>query len=63
MRHHNRNSSDATSALAFVILAIIAMPLFGIYLLTRENATDKLIGRILTIVGFIIWFIMAIVSQ
>lgn len=63
MRYRHRHSSDATSALAFVILSIIAMPLFGIYLLTRENATDKLIGRILTIVGFIIWFIMAIVSQ
>ena len=50
-----KNNSDGTTALAMILLGIIAMPIVGISLMKSENDTDKGVGLILTIVGIVIW--------
>ena len=63
MSRHRRNHSDgASSALAIALIAIVAMPIFGIYLLTRNNETDKVLGTILTVLGIILWIVIFIMS-
>ena len=54
-RNRRNNSGGASSALALVLLAIFAMPILGIYLLTRKNDTDRIWGAILTTLGLILW--------
>lgn len=56
-RNGGRGSDDsATGCLAIVLLALVAMPIVGIYmLLTSEDSDKKTIGAILLIVGIIIW--------
>ena len=46
--------------LVMVILALVAMPLVGLYMLFKGNDdSQKAIGAILTIVGIIIWIVAA----
>lgn len=62
--HRNRknNSDGATSVLAFVLIALVAMPIFGIYLLTRNNETDKTWGAVLTVLGIALWIAIGVMS-
>ena len=60
MRRNRKSSDGGTTAIAIALIAIIAMPIFGIYLLTRKNETDKIWGIILTVVGIILWIALGI---
>lgn len=63
MSQNRRNTSDrATSALAAAMIALIAMPIFGIYLLTRNNEKDRSWGIVLTVLGIILWIAVLIMS-
>lgn len=63
MHRNRRNNSDgATSALAVVLIALVAMPIFGIYLLTRNNETDKTWGAVLTVLGIVLWIAIGVMS-
>ena len=63
MHRNRRNNSDgATSVLAFVLIALVAMPIFGIYLLTRNNETDKTWGAVLTVLGIALWIAIGVMS-
>ena len=55
-----RNSDSATSALAIVLLAIFALPLVGLYLMSKQNGSHKMLGLVLTVVGFAIWVWIAL---
>ena len=60
-RHHGGDDSGA-GCLVAMILALIAMPLVGLYLILKQDGDDetKAIGWILLVVGAVIWiFIMA----
>ena len=54
MRRNRKSSDGGNTAIAIALIAIIAMPIFGIYLLTWKNETDKIWGIILTVVGIIL---------
>lgn len=62
MGRHRKSSDNGNTAIALVLIAIIAMPLFGIYLLTRNNETDKTWGAILTVLGIILWIVIGIMG-
>lgn len=59
---HRRGGSDDSGmgCLVMVILAMVAMPLVGLYILFKGNDdSQKAIGAILTILGIIIWIAAA----
>lgn len=63
-RHHRHGggSSDASGmgCLVMIILALIAMPLVGVYMLiSGKDSSQKTIGAILLIVGIIFWAVAA----
>ena len=62
MSRHRKSSDNGNTALALALIAIIAMPIFGIYLLTRNNETDKTWGAILTVLGIILWIVIGVIS-
>ena len=63
MHRNRRNNSDgATSTIAFALIALVAMPIFGIYLLTRNNETDKTWGTVLTVLGIALWIAIGVMS-
>ena len=48
------NTSDGNGALAIAILAIAALPIVGIYLLTKKDPTKKLIGVVILILFVVV---------
>ena len=63
MSNRRKNSSDGTGAIAMVILIIFAMPIFGLWLMSQPNEKDKNTGKILTIVGSILWIVCFILPK
>lgn len=61
MRHGGGSSDESgIGCLVMIILAWIAMPLVGIYMIISEkDSSQKTIGVILLIVGIIIWAVAA----
>lgn len=57
--HRNRGGSSDDSGmgcLVMIIMALIAMPLVGLYMLIKgKDDGQKVIGLILLVVGIIIW--------
>lgn len=53
-KKHDNSSGDG--ALAIAILAIAALPIVGIYLLTKKDPTKKLIGAVILIL-FVIFMV------
>ena len=55
---HRRGGSDDSGlgCLISIVLIFLAMPLAGIYMLIKgKDASQKVIGSILLIVGIVIW--------
>lgn len=57
-REHNDDSG--LGCVVFLLLAIFAMPLVGIYMIAKGDESQKAIGIALTIVGAIIWIYMGV---
>ncbi len=56
MSNNNRSSDSGSGCLVMVVLAIIAMPLVGLYLaFAGESSEQKLLGVALLIVGIIVY--------
>lgn len=56
MSNNNRSSDSGSGCLVVVVLAIIAMPLVGLYLaFAGESSEQKLLGVALLIVGIIVY--------
>ena len=57
----NRRGNDidhgSMGCLVFFLIGIVAMPIVGIYLITKKGGDDgtKVLGWILLIVGLILW--------
>ena len=67
-RYYRRGPSfggdSATGCLVYFLLGIIAMPLLGLYLMLKKDASDNthVLGGVLLIVGIIIWIAIAVHS-
>ena len=56
MSGRNNDDDAHTMGGAIILVGIVfAMPLVGLYLLTREAEEDKGIGVILLVLGIVIW--------
>ena len=56
MSGRNNDDDAHTMGCAIILVGIVfAMPLVGLYLLTREAEEDKGIGVILLVLGIVIW--------
>lgn len=50
------NTSSGNGALAIAILAVAALPIVGIYLLTKKDPAKKLIGALILIL-FVVFMV------
>ena len=62
MRKDRRNTGDSDGLIAIILLAIVAMPIFGVFLLTQKNETDRRWGIALTAIGSILWVLIGVAS-
>lgn len=62
MSRGRKSSHDGSGFIAFILLAIFALPIVGIFLLTRKDPSAKVWGAIFTIVGIILWIVLAAAS-
>ena len=60
-----KSSGSFESVFAMIIFAILAMPIFGIYLCTHPNSKeeDKTTGVIMIVLGTLIWFVAKIIGS
>ena len=59
MSNRGRNDDDfGAGCLVMCILAMIAMPAVGVWLLLKEEKESKIIGVILIVVGIFFWFVL-----
>ena len=58
----SRRDDDGIGCLVLLILAVLAMPLAGLYLILKKAGDDgtKAVGWILLIVGAIIWIYLLV---
>ena len=58
-KKHDYNNSGLGCAMTLVAI-VFAMPIVGLYLCTRKNATDedKAVGAVLTVIGLLLWFMV-----
>ena len=56
----NRGDDQVIGCIAMGLLCLIAMPLVGLYLMSRKgDSTAQAIGVILLVVGIILWIAVA----
>ena len=60
----DKSSGSFETIFAMLFLAILAMPIFGIYLCAHPNSKedDKTVGVIMIVLGFAIWLFAGIIS-
>lgn len=59
MHRHHRCDDSGTGCLALILMAVIAMPLVGLYIAIKgESDEEKLLGVALLIVGIIMYIAM-----
>jgi multisubunit Na+/H+ antiporter MnhG subunit len=56
-RRKGNDTEDVLSILVLVLIAIIALPFYGIYLLAKEDPSKKTLGIILIILGIMLWLL------
>ena len=62
MRNHRRNTGSSEGLIAIILVAIVAMPILGVFLLTQKNKSDRRWGVALAIIGIILWILIGIAS-
>lgn len=62
MSRNRKNSSEGAGAIALAILIIIAMPIYGLYLIRKQDINEKISGWILFVVGLALWIAIAIIG-
>lgn len=55
MSGNNRNNDAGVGCIMWMLLAIIAMPILGIYFIATGDESQKILGWALLIVGLIIF--------
>ena len=60
----NKSTGSFESVFAMIIFAIIAMPIFGIYLCTQPDRKEeeKAVGAFMIVLGFAIWLLAGIIG-
>ena len=55
MSRRKRNDDAATGCIVYAILALILMPLVGLYLVFSKDPEKRTWGWVLLVVGVILW--------
>lgn len=61
MSNNNRNDDGGIGCLLMIIMCVVAMPIVGIMLASKEEGGEKALGVALTIVGILVWVKMGMV--
>ncbi len=56
MSRRRKSSGGGDTALAILVIAVIAMPFVGIYFLCQDNENERVWGGVLLVLGIILWF-------
>lgn len=62
MSRRYRRSNDDMGWIAWALLAVVALPIVGIYMLLNGKEHQKALGIVLIIVGIILWGIFGIIG-
>lgn len=62
MSRKRQNASEGAGAIALAILIIVAMPIYGLYLIRKKDMNEKVSGWILLVVGLALWIAIAIIG-
>ncbi len=62
-RYCRRGSSDGSVLITLAIIAIVALPVIGMYKIFRGDKDDKLLGTVLMGIGLTIWIAIAIMGN
>lgn len=55
-----RRDSDGMGCVMILVVIVLAMPIVGLYLtLVGKSDEDRVLGVILTFIGIVIWFAVA----
>lgn len=58
-----RNNNDgALTFIVMVLVLIFALPIYGIYKMSKPDPSSKTIGLVLTIIGLAIWLWLALAN-
>ena len=55
MANRNSGGDSGIGMLVIAILAIVAMPIVGLYFLFREDPSNRVLGVVLLILGVCLW--------
>ena len=59
-KNNSSNDNNGLGCVLTLIAIVFAMPLVGLYLLTKDNQDDKAAGLVLLILGICIWIALLI---
>ena len=57
-RYRGRGSSDGSGSIAMAIIAVVALPVVGLYKIVKGDEDDKALGAVLLVIGLIIWIVI-----
>lgn len=58
-RHHH-NDDSGLGCVVILLLAIFAMPIVGLYMVSKGDEGQKVMGIILMIIGVILWIYLGL---
>ena len=61
-RGNRRRDPGDSGCLALLIIGFIAMPLVGLYLMSKKDDESRALGLVLLIVGIILWVYVGVRS-
>lgn len=59
-RGHRDENDGPIGCVIILMIAVFFMPVVGIYMIAKGDDTQKGIGIVLTIIGFIIWIYLGV---
>lgn len=62
MRKGHSKDDGSTGCLAFALLVLFVMPVVGLIMVCSKDPEKKTLGRILLVVGTILWIIIGVGS-
>lgn len=62
-RYRGRGSSDGSGLIALAIIAVVALPVVGLYKIVKGDEDDKALGTVLLVIGLILWIAIAIMGN
>lgn len=59
MSRRKKENEEALGFVVVILLALIAMPIVGMYLMTRKETFKRVLGGFLFLIGVFFWIVIA----